>query len=256
MLNPVILIVDTPTWLDTVRTALEAAHGHVIHQPTRIGYMQTLIDSLAALVLVDGTLPAWEAWVHTPKVSPSTRRVPILVLADEARTQARALIEGADAALPPQQAWADPQALIQRYARLPDPDHLAKLTCECAESLPPQAQEGIAHFNRGEYYRQHDLLEAQWVETEGPVRNLYRAILQVGVAYYQIERANYRGALKMLQRSVQWLMSLPDQCQGVDVAQLRHDSQAVYAELLRLGEDRIVDFDRRLLRPVRWETSS
>jgi len=53
--------------------------------------------------------------------------------------------------------------------------------------------------------------------TSGPVRELYRAILQVGIAYYQIERGNHRGALKMLLRSVQWLAMLPDRCQGIDV---------------------------------------
>jgi len=255
MLKPIIIIADSPSWLEAARATLEAIDCLVIHQETRIGYVQTLIDSLAALVLVDGTLPAWEAWVHTPKVSPSTRRIPILVLADDLKTRERASIEGADAALPPAQALDDLAGLIRSYARLPDADDLARLDCECAQDLPARAQEGLDYFNRGEYYRQHDLFEAQWVETEGPVRNLYRAILQVGVAYYQIERGNYRGALKMFQRSVQWLMNLPDTCQGVDVAQLRRDSQVAYAELLRLGEAGISRFDLSLLRPVRWQNS-
>jgi predicted metal-dependent hydrolase len=113
---------------------------------------------------------------------------------------------------------------VADYARVPDPALLDELDCQCDEPLPPRGVEGVAKFNAGEYYRQHDLFEAQWVETQGPVRDLYRAILQVGVAYYQIERGNYRGALKMLLRSVQWLAILPDVCQGVDVQQLRADS--------------------------------
>ena len=84
-------------------------------------------------------------------------------------------------------------------------------------------------------------------------RDLYRAILQVGVAYYQIERGNFRGALKMLQRSVQWLHLLPDQCQGIDVAQLRRDSYRVRAELQRLGPDGLAEFDRGLLKCLRWQ---
>ncbi|MDW8171639.1 MAG: DUF309 domain-containing protein [Anaerolineae bacterium] len=252
MTKPIVIIADSPLWLESARATLEGADCCVIHQPTRVGYMQTLIDSLAALVLVDSALPAWEAWVHTPKASPSTRRVPIVVLADDYGVRERAFIEGADAALPTSQALDDLASLIQRYARLPNAASLAELNCECAQALPPHAQEGLKYFNRGEYYRQHDLFEAEWAETPGPVRNLYRAILQIGVAYYQIERGNYRGALKMFQRSVQWLMILPDICQGVDVAQLRADAQAAYAELLRVGERGISHFDRRLLRPVRW----
>ena len=75
-------------------------------------------------------------------------------------------------------------------------------------------------------------------------------MLQVGIAYFQIERGNYRGAIKMLQRSVQWLLILPDTCQGVDVKQLREDSFKVRAELERLGEDRLDELDRSLLKKV------
>ncbi len=40
----------------------------------------------------------------------------------------------------------------------------------------------------------------------GPVRDLYRAILQVGVAYYHITRGNHAGGLRMLRRCVQWFV--------------------------------------------------
>lgn len=106
-------------------------------------------------------------------------------------------------------------------------------------------------FNAGEYYRQHDLFEALWMAEAGPVRNLYRAILQIGVGYYHLQRGNYRGALKMLLRSLQWLTPLPDVCQGVDVRQLRADSGAVRLALERhLDGAEDAPFDMALLRPV------
>jgi predicted metal-dependent hydrolase len=108
---------------------------------------------------------------------------------------------------------------------------------------------GIEKFNAGEYYAQHDLLEAQWMAEIRPIRDLYRAILQVGVAYYHITRGNYRGAHKMLLRSVQWLAILPDVCQGVDIRQLREDSAQVRAALETLPEG--ASFDITFLRPVR-----
>jgi len=83
------------------------------------------------------------------------------------------------------------------------------------------------------------------------VRDLYQAILQVGVAYYQITRGNHRGALKMLLRSLQWLAPLPDVCRGVDVAGLRADAARVRAALAGLDPAEIGRFDRSLLRPVR-----
>jgi hypothetical protein len=71
----------------------------------------------------------------------------------------------------------------------------------------------------------------------GPVRDLYRAILQIGISYFQIERGNYRGAVKMLLRVRQWLAPLPAVCQGVDVSRLREDVERVYATLADTGPD-------------------
>jgi predicted metal-dependent hydrolase len=125
-----------------------------------------------------------------------------------------------------------------------------QLACECGEPLPLLAQQAIQQFNQREFYQQHDSLEALWMETSTPVRDLYRAILQVGIAYYQIERGNHAGALKMLWRSKQWLAILPDVCQGVDVARLRQDAQAVEDAVLALSSHEMAFFDDRLLRPV------
>ena len=56
-----------------------------------------------------------------------------------------------------------------------DPEALG---CACQETLPPLAQQGVAMFNAGEYYQQHDLFEEQWVNTSGPERTLYQGILR------------------------------------------------------------------------------
>jgi predicted metal-dependent hydrolase len=125
-----------------------------------------------------------------------------------------------------------------------------ELDCQCQDELPPLAAQGVEKFNAGEYYPQHDLFEEQWRETEGRVRDLYQGILQVGVAYYQIERGNYRGALKMLKRSARWLSKLPDVCQGIDVRQFREDSGRIRAALETMNSANVGEFDRRLFKPV------
>jgi uncharacterized protein len=121
----------------------------------------------------------------------------------------------------------------------------------CAEPLPPRATEAIRLFNSGEYYRQHDLLEALWRDEPRRVRDLYQGILQVGVAYYQVTQGNRRGAVKMLMRAERWLAPLPDVCQTVDVAALRADADRVKAALLALSDAEIGRFDRGLFAPVR-----
>ena len=215
--------------------------------------MNTLIETRAAMIVVDGVHLHWRDFVIAPKSSAATRRIPILFVCDSEKRRAEATLAGADLTAKWSEFERHGLKLVNDFARIPDPMMLDQLACECQESLPSLAENGLQEFNQGNYYRQHDLMEEQWVTETGPVRDLYRAILQVGVAYYQIENDNYRGALKMLQRSVQWLHIMPDTCQGIDVEQLRRDSYAVRAELERLGPDRLDLFDRNLLKPVTWK---
>ncbi|NWG17286.1 MAG: DUF309 domain-containing protein [Chloroflexi bacterium] len=252
--KPLITITGAPAWAEAVRARL-ADDYRVALVTERTGYVARLADDRAALLLVDGDADDWRFWTTTPKASPATRRIPVLLIAAGADTRAEALQAGADLALAPDDLPEQIAALARDYARVPDPALLAELDCQCREALPPLAVEGVAKFNAGQYYPQHDLFEEQWMNTDGPVRDLYRAILQVGVAYYQIERGNHRGALKMLLRSVQWLALLPDVCQGVDVKQLREDSYRVRAELERMNPADIGQFDRRLLKPVKLVTA-
>ncbi len=211
-----------------------------------------LIDRRVALIFVDGADEQWSSLILAVKNNAATRRIPICFTAADRAQRAAAIARGADLALGWDELDSSFDQIISDMARIPDRETLRQLACECSQPLPALAAEGARAFNRGEFYRQHDLFEAQWVETLGPVRDLYRAILQVGVAYYQIERGNYRGALKMLQRSVQWLYPLPDNCQGIDVEKLRRDSYAVRAELQRLGPERLNEFDRGLLKTLGW----
>jgi predicted metal-dependent hydrolase len=216
---------------------------------TPAGYGTRLVDDHPALILVDGEQANWRFWTATAKASPATRRIPVALIVADKMVRAQALMSGADLTFTPEDMVSGAKQIINDYARVADPAQVTRLECECEETLPELARQGVVKFNEGEYYKQHDLFEALWVKTDGPVRDLYRAILQVGVAYYQITRDNPRGALKMLLRSVQWLAVLPDVCQGVDVKQLREDSYRVRAALETM--EPAGSIDRSLLKPVR-----
>ncbi len=206
-----------------------------------------LQPSLVVLAMPDSD---WKQFSAALKSSNATRRIPIVLIHNDVAQRASAALHGADYAISLEEWDHNPSKHIKERAHVHDPQMLVDLECQCEELLPPRGLEGIDKFNSGEYYQQHDLFEAQWMEETRPVRDLYRAILQVGIGYFHITNGNYRGALKTLQKSVQWLMMLPDTCQGVDVKQLREDSFAVRAELERLGAERIHEFDQTLLRPV------
>jgi len=83
-----------------------------------------------------------------------------------------------------------------------------------------------------------------------PERDLYQGLLQIGVAYYQITRENYRGALKMFRRGQRNLRPLPDEMLGIDVEQLRVDAYRAESTLRSLGPVEISRFDRSLFSPV------
>lgn len=126
------------------------------------------------------------------------------------------------------------------------------IACLCQGQLPALAVSGLELFNRGEYFDAHEALELAWREETGPVRELYRGILQIAVAYYHILRGNYRGAQKMFLRSRTWLAPFPDGCRGIQLAGFRQDYEQVEAALIRLGPDGIAHFDRALMRPIRF----
>jgi len=204
-----------------------------------------------ALLLFDlnNTAVPWQRWIAALKSSPATRRLPILCFGshmDVAATQA-ARSAGADLVVARSRFTSDMAALFAQYGRMPDPHALAET---CAQPLAPLARQGIALFNEGHYYKCHDDLEEAWRADDSPGRDLYQGVLQVGISLYQVERGNYRGAVKMLLRARQWLEPLPDVCRGVNVARLRANADAYYQAVTSLGPDHLADFDWSLVEPV------
>ncbi|HLE53165.1 MAG TPA: DUF309 domain-containing protein [Anaerolineales bacterium] len=194
----------------------------------------------------------WREWIALVTSVPATRRIPVLCYGShvDIKTMHEASAAGAQKVVPRSRFVQDLPGLIQQYARASDRE---ALSTACQEPLSPMAVRGLEEFNRGEYFEAHESLEAAWKADNSSGRELYQAVLQVAVAYYQILRGNYSGAAKMFLRLRQWIDPLPDYCRGVHVANLRAEAQAVHQELLRLGPERIADFDRSLLRPAIYQ---
>jgi len=207
-----------------------------------------------ALLLFDLANEAipWQQWIAALKSSPATRRIPVIAYGPHTNvavmTAAKSV--GADLVLARSRFTADMLQLFEKHARIPD---RASLTATCRETLPPLAVSGIKKFNLGQYYACHDDLEEAWRQDDSPGRDLYRGILQVGIAYFQIERGNYRGAVKMLLRLRQWLDPLPALCRGVNVEKLISDADAVQTALVALGPERIGEFDRSLFKVIEFQ---
>ncbi len=251
--KPLAVITATPHWAQEAAAILTTLGFDVAHRCERAGYADWLADHHVALVLVNGDAVGWHFWSAAAKANAATRRILIVLVAEDAAIRAQAQAAGADVTLTPQELATHLPTIASQHAHPLDDKARQRLIQQCADPLPPQAREALERFNAGEYYKQHDLLEALWMAEAGPLRHLYQAILQVGIACYQVTRGNRRGALKMLRRSLRGLALLPDTCCGVDVARLRADALRLRDALQALPADSdLRTFDRSLLCRVHW----
>jgi predicted metal-dependent hydrolase len=236
---------------------IESADAPAIRQPGEptvgrgAGFIARMVEWQPALVLVElnsGKIP-WPEWIAALKSSPATRRIPVVAFGPHVDLELRARAEnvGCDVILAKSALLRDLPGLIEKHARRTD--HAA-LESDCQSPLSALALEGIALYNKRDFFEAHEVLEHAWNADPGPARELYRGLLQVAVAYLQIERGNYNGALKMFLRLRQWLDPLPDVCRGINVVQLRADALAAREALEALGPEHIAEFDRAYFKPV------
>lgn len=113
--------------------------------------------------------------------------------------------------------------------------------------------EGFELFNRGLYWRQHEVLEMVWrAETEVRLRDFYKGVIQVGVGFYHLTRRNYPGVTKVLTRGIGYLREYEPSCFGVDVARLIAEAGEVLAEVKRLGPEHLDAISVSALPRVHW----
>ena len=121
----------------------------------------------------------------------------------------------------------------------------------CEDQPPPGLLEGIAQFNRGEFFEQHETLELLWRAERRDIRYLYQGILQIGVAFHHLRRLNHHGTVYMLTRGPRYLAPFAPRCQRVDVEALLDDAAAALREVERLGPGRLGEFNWGLVPKVR-----
>jgi len=213
--------------------------------------LRKVVDLRPSLVLVDldsQTIP-WRRWVQVLKTSAATRRIPILAFGPHVEEQSlqAARSAGADQALPRGQLLGSLAGLIQEWARVDDEQGLRQA---CQGALSPLARQGVELLGAGEFFEAHEALEHAFLEAPELEGYLYRALLQVAVAYLHVERGNFRGAVKMMLRLQQWLEPLPDMCRGVDLVRLKAQVQAFWQALEAAGSEGLPSLDRTLLKPI------
>lgn len=243
------LITVVPNLLFATRIEdLARSHQAAVSSPIDQASFLTALRDGARLVIIDTsaqTVP-WLDWVRAAKDDPTTENVPILAFGShiDVELRNRALGAGVDRYLARSNFSEGLPEFIAAAVR--------DLTADpCSEPLPQGVLRGIEEFNAGQYFEQHETLELVWRAELRPVRELYRGVLQIGVACYQIERGNARGARKLIDRAVKWLQPFRPACQGIDVERLLTDTARLRAELERVE---VTHIDRRFFPHVQLLT--
>ena len=146
-------------------------------------------------------------------------------------------------------------AVVSNLAHLVDKYKWAIDDQRCRDETPPRLIQGIALFNQGDYYECHEVIEHAWNDEPAPVRIMFQGILQIGVACYHINQKNWRGAMKLLERGMPKIQRFAPACMRINLAKLLTDSEAIRAELLRLGPDWQGEFNRHLLPTIHFTSS-
>ena len=209
------------------------------------------LERWPVLILIDVHALPLEQWipeVQRAKLSPQSKLIPIYGFGShvDTATLKAARQSGCD------HVWARSRFVTEL------PDLIAKhidpppVYLEGWDDQPSDAfLEGVARFNAGEFYKQHDVFEALWMADQRPIRDLYQGVLQIGVSFYQIEEGNQRGAVKMLRRGLLHLRTMPPVCQTLDVARLRRAARTVHDELVALGPERLNELDLEQVRGIK-----
>jgi predicted metal-dependent hydrolase len=117
----------------------------------------------------------------------------------------------------------------------------------CAEPPTAALRLAVEQFNTREFFECHETLEALWNAEPGPLRILFKGILQVGVGCHHLLRGNYRGALIKLQTGADYLEPYRPRCLGVDVEALIAAARRLRAAVLAAGADHLAEVDCALL---------
>ncbi|MBO1072254.1 MAG: DUF309 domain-containing protein [Dolichospermum sp. DEX189] len=93
-----------------------------------------------------------------------------------------------------------------------------------SEIMPEEFWQGVEHFNAGQFYACHDILEALWIDSIEPDKTFYQGILQIAVGLYHLGNHNQRGAMILLGEGSNRLRRYLPSYGGINVEELLTES--------------------------------
>lgn len=229
---------------------IAAENGNPVMVETPTAFVEAIDRHFPVLGLVDLDAPAdlmgdTVAAIARCKLRPHSRQIPVYAFGSDVGSGrfGAAHKAGADHVWARSRMMADLVDVVKIHLHPP-----VRYLEGWDESPAPAVREavlmGIAAFNRGDYFMQHEHFEEAWIAEQRPIRMLYQGILQIGVAFLLIERNNWPGAIKTFRRGLPRLRDLPPICQGMHIGMLYAQAAAIHAEISAPGPRQMNQFDR------------
>jgi predicted metal-dependent hydrolase len=85
------------------------------------------------------------------------------------------------------------------------------------EPEDPRYLDGIACFNRGDYFDAHEVWEELWNDCPAADRRFYQALIQAAVALYHFERGNPAGTARLFRSGKRYMEPYHTTHRGLDI---------------------------------------
>ncbi|MBZ5595825.1 MAG: DUF309 domain-containing protein [Acidobacteriia bacterium] len=94
-------------------------------------------------------------------------------------------------------------------------------------------EQGIALFNRREFFDCHEVLEDLWRPERGARRLFLQGVIHLAVGLYHHQQGNRIGAERQLKKGLKKLAGYLPECEGLDTALLYRESVACLDQISR-----------------------
>lgn len=231
----VVLCIEDLLFSERMADGVRHLGGKPVATGNRKAFLRAMDQSLPVLALLDLHIDMnWEAAIRTVRLRPHTRAVPIYGFGrhTEPELLARARRAGVDHAWARSRIVAELPELLERHINPP-----LAMPDGGLDPLSADAAEGVRLFNARRYHAQHEAFEDAWNAEPQPVREMYQGILQIGLAFLQLQNRNRPGVIKMFGRGVPRLRPLPDVVQEVQIRRFLDESLQVFHALSDSGKE-------------------
>lgn len=117
-------------------------------------------------------------------------------------------------------------------------------------TVPSNLEAGCEEFNSGLFFECHERFEEIWQLEVGPVRDLYKGLIQVAAAFVHLQRGKFIGAERLLRTALGYLTPYrAEGAMGFDVDAICRAAEDMYARLHTAGPHGVASIDLSV-RPV------